>query len=73
MSIPIGYAFNNPQPLQVIHGDMYFLSVRDGHGNQTDWSYYGLDHPLRETISAALDKLAVCAEPAALEFSRAGL
>lgn len=73
MSIPIGYAFHNPQPLQVIHGDMYFLSVRDGHGNQTNWSYYGLDHPLREAVSAALDKLAVCAEPAALEFSRAGL
>ena len=73
MSIPIGHAFHDPHPVQVIHGDMYFLSARDGHGNQLDWSYYGLDHPLREAISVALEELAVCAEPAALEFSRTGL
>jgi len=69
-SIPIGHAFHNPRPLQVMHGDTYFLSVRDGHGNQTNWSYHGRDHPLREAISAALDSLEACAEPAALEFSR---
>ena len=73
MSIPIGYAFHKPQPFQVMHGDMYFLSVRDGHGNQTDWSYYGLDHPLRESISSALDSLEACAEPAARKFTTARL
>jgi hypothetical protein len=72
-SIPIGFAFDNPQPLTVIHGTMYFLSTRDGQGNQTDWSFYGVDHPLQEAVSSSLDKLGNCAEPAAAAFQRAGL
>lgn len=72
-SIPIGYAFENPQPFTILHGTMYFLSARDGHNNQTDWSYYGRDHPLQEAVSSALDELESCAEPAAAAFTRAGL
>lgn len=70
LSLPIGHAFDDPQPLQVIHGDMTFLSVRDGHGNQTDWSYVGLDHPLQTATWEALEELAACAEPAARAFAR---
>lgn len=72
-SIPIGFAFDNPQGITVMHGTMYFLSARDGQGNQTDWTYYGLDHPLQETVSSSLDQIQTCAEPAAAAFHRAGL
>jgi hypothetical protein len=70
LSLPVGHAFSDPQPLQVIHGDTTFLSVRDGHGNQNDWSYVGLDHPVQAAVWAALDELEACAEPAAQAFSR---
>lgn len=69
LSLPVGHGFADPQPIQVIHGDMTFLSVRDGHGNQTDWRYVGLDHPVQTAVWAALEELAACAAPAAEAFS----
>lgn len=67
-SIPVGYAFDDPAGAEVMHGTVYFLSSRDGHGNLIEWSYYGPGHPLQEQIHRALDDLEVCAEPAAPAF-----
>ena len=72
-TIPVGYAFNDPTGITLLHGTTYFLSSRDGQGNQIDWRYYGPDHPLQQTLSNALDNLAVCAKPAATAFNGAGL
>jgi len=72
-SIPLNHAFDDPSGITVLHGTQYFLSSRDGEGNQINWSYYGPDHPLQRQISAALDNLAICAEPAADAFQQAGL
>ncbi|HJS35838.1 MAG TPA: hypothetical protein VJ766_10125 [Pseudoxanthomonas sp.] len=63
-NIPIGFAFDDPRPITVLHGTMYFLSARDGHGNQTDWRYYGEGHPLKEVVATSLDQLETCAKPA---------
>lgn len=67
-SIPIGHAFDDPIMPTVLHGTTYFLSARDGHGNQTDWSYVGIGHPLQDVLTDALDRLAQCAAPAARAF-----
>lgn len=67
-SIPIGHAFDDPIMPTVLHGTTYFLSTRDGHGNQTDWSYVGIGHPLQDALTDALDRLAQCAAPAARAF-----
>lgn len=71
-SIPIDHAFNDPQGITLLHGTQYFLSTRDGKGNELDWRYYGSGHPLERKISASLDDLALCATPAALAFLRRG-
>jgi hypothetical protein len=71
-TIPVGFAFDDPGGIQVMHGTQYFLSSRDGQGNLLNWSYYGPDHPLQRTISDALDNLEVCAKPAAEAFQQAG-
>ena len=67
-SIPLGHAFDDPIMPTVLHGATYFLSTRDGHGNQTHWSYVGTRHPLQEALDVALDSLAQCAAPAAHAF-----
>jgi hypothetical protein len=72
-SIPVGHAFDSPSGITVLHGTEYFLSSRDGEGNQLNWSYYGRGHPLQQTISTALDKLSVCAKPATDALQQAGL
>lgn len=71
-SIPIGHAFDDPMGLTVIHGTQYFLSARDRHANQMDWSYMGSDHPLQDFLDTALDSLGQCAAPAASQFERYG-
>jgi hypothetical protein len=68
-SIPLGHAFDDPMVPTVMHGTTYFLSARDGHGNQTNWSYLGISHPLQATLDVALDTLAQCATPAANAFN----
>jgi hypothetical protein len=71
-TIPVGYAFDDPSGITVMHGTQYFLSSRDGQGNPINWSYYGPDHPLQQTISDDLDNLAACAKPAASAYQQAG-
>lgn len=68
-SIPIGHAFDDATGLTVIHGTKFFLSARDGHSNQMNWSYVGSEHRLRDQIDAALDDLSQCAAPASASFS----
>lgn len=67
-SIPIGHAFDQPTGMTVLHGTTYFLSTRDGHDNQANWSYVGIRHPLQEVLDAALDDLAECSAPAVRAF-----
>jgi len=71
-SIPVGHAFDDSVGLTVLHGTEYFLSSRDGHGNQMDWSYVGSDHPLQDFLDAALDSLSQCAAPASAQFEQHG-
>ena len=63
-SIPIGHAFDDPIGITVMHGTRYFLSTRDGHDNQANWSHVGISHPLQAALDAALDDLAECSAPA---------
>ena len=67
-SIPVGHAFDDAIGLTVIHGTKFFLSARDGHSNQMNWSYMGSEHRLRDQIDAALDDLSRCAAPASASF-----
>ncbi|RDZ26020.1 hypothetical protein [Lysobacter silvisoli] len=69
-SIPIGFAFDDPTAFTVMHGTIHALSVTDGQGNQTDWSFVGLDHPLQDAVARSLDKLESCAAPAMVAFQQ---
>ena len=71
-SISIGHAFDDAIGLTVIHGTTYFLSTRDGHANQMNWSYVGSEHPLQKQLDTALDSLNQCAASAATALSRYG-
>jgi hypothetical protein len=71
MNIPISFSFDKPTGITLMHGTDYFLSFKDGQSNQTDWRFYGINHPIQEAIDQALVKLETCAKPAYDAFHNA--
>ncbi|WP_156969944.1 hypothetical protein [Arenimonas malthae] len=60
-SLPLGFLFEDPSGLSLMHGTTYYLQAFDGNGNETRWSYYGSTaHPLQNEIDRAIDGLSRC-------------
>jgi hypothetical protein len=57
-SIPLGFAFDHPNGITVLHGRTYYLGYSDGQGNHNQWRFYGTDNPLQTAMRKAIGKLA---------------
>ena len=73
ITLPVGYKFDRPEGITVLHGTQYFLTAKDGEGNRLDWSYYGPGHDAQRTIDTALHMLEGCAANTRLRFSANGI
>lgn len=72
-SIPIGFAFEDPSGITVLHGIQYFLLAKDGQHNTLAWSYYGPGHPLQAQIETSLSSFESCASVAHSQFQSGAL
>ena len=72
-SIPVGFAFDDPNGINVLHGTQYFLLAKDGQHNNLQWSYYGPGHPVQAQVEAGLNALDSCAKVAHDQFQAGGL
>ena len=72
-SIPVGFAFDDPSGINILHGTQYFLMATDGQHNNLHWSYYGPGHPLQAEIQSGLNALEACAKVAHDQFQAGGL
>ena len=60
-ALPIGFQFEDPSGLSVMHGTTYYLQSFDGNGNEIRWSYVGSPaHPMQLEIDRAIDELTRC-------------
>ena len=54
-TLPVGFLFEAPSGLSLMHGTTYYLQSFDGNGNETRWSYYGSPpHPMQSEIDKAI-------------------
>ena len=71
-TLPLGFLFEDPSGLSLMHPTTYHLQSFDGNGNETRWSYSGSPaHPLQDEIDRTIDGLSRCLAPAAAAY-RAG-
>ena len=68
ITILVNHKFDEPGPIELLHGTQYFLASRDGEGNEIYWDYYGMGHPVKDVIDAELDRLSQCAHRAEQMF-----
>jgi hypothetical protein len=73
ITLQVGYKFEQPEGITVLHGTQYFLTAKDGEGNRLDWSYYGPGHDAQRTIDSALHMLEHCAQSTRAEFLADGI
>jgi hypothetical protein len=71
-TLPLGFLFDDPSGLSLMHGTTYYLQSFDGNGNETRWSYYGSPaHPLQKEIDKTIADLSRCLSPVSAAY-RAG-
>jgi hypothetical protein len=70
-SLPVGFLFEDPSEITLMHGTSYYLQSYDGNGNEIRWSYYGSPaHPFQAEIDSAIEALSRCLAPAEAMYRR---
>ena len=60
-SLPVGFLFERPSDVTLMHGTSYYLQSIDGNGNEMRWNYYGSPaHPFQAEIDSTIDALSRC-------------